>query len=135
MAEERRCNKCGQTKPLTEFARFKRLSWCKECKRQYEREYYRANKARRIEWNERNVQIRREFILKYLLAHPCADCGEADPIVLDFDHVQGEKIEAVSAMAWQGYSIERLEAEIAKCEVVCSNCHRRRTHARRTVKE
>lgn len=51
--------------------------------------------------------------------------------MLDFDHVRGTKVEAVTAMAWNNATAERIEAEIAKCEVVCANCHRRRTHRRR----
>ncbi len=47
--------------------------------------------------------------------------------MLEFDHVRGEKIRALADMAWRGFGIERIEAEIAKCEVRCANCHRRKT--------
>jgi hypothetical protein len=67
------------------------------------------------------------FIRNSLLSHPCVDCGEADPIVLDFDHVTGKKRKGVSDLAGQGFNIEALKAEIAKCVVRCANCHRRRT--------
>ena len=58
----------------------------------------------------------------------CVDCGEADVCVLEFDHV-GDKKAAVSALARGEYSLSTLAAEIAKCEVRCVNCHRRRTGA------
>lgn len=55
------------------------------------------------------------------------DCGEADPIVLEFDHVRGEKADNISRMVHGTRSIAAIQAEIDKCEVVCANCHRRRT--------
>lgn len=65
-------------------------------------------------------------VLAYKLDNPCVDCGEADPIVLDFDH-RGDKVCAVSQMSGRGWSLRRLFAEIAKCDVRCANCHRRKT--------
>lgn len=63
---------------------------------------------------------------------PCMDCGGSFPAVcMDFDHVRGNKVGNISTMAGQALSPERIEAEIAKCDVVCSNCHRIRTDARR----
>jgi hypothetical protein len=57
------------------------------------------------------------------------DCGEGDPVVLDFDHVRGEKLFSVSK-GLTDRSFDTLVAEMAKCEVVCANCHRRRTARR-----
>ena len=62
-------------------------------------------------------------------AHPCTDCGETDLRVLDFDHV-GKKTANVSELVTRGKPLAMLEAEIASCEVVCANCHRRRTARR-----
>jgi len=57
---------------------------------------------------------------------PCADCGNRfPPECRDFDHVRGEKIRNVGLMACA--ALDRLLAEIHKCEVVCANCHRIRT--------
>ena len=61
----------------------------------------------------------------YLSVHPCVDCGETDTRVLEFDHVSGEKRKAISALVQ--YSRKAVLAEILKCEVVCANCHKRRT--------
>lgn len=59
----------------------------------------------------------------------CADCGfDEFPEALEFDHVLGEKIKEVSRLARGG--LKALFEEIAKCEVVCANCHRRRTSSR-----
>lgn len=65
---------------------------------------------------------------------PCVDCGINYPYyVMDFDHVRGVKhanvMELVSTL-----SKKRIDQEIAKCEIVCSNCHRIRTHMRKMAK-
>src|SRR3546814_8531418 len=64
----------------------------------------------------------------HLRAHPCVDCGETDPVVLEFDHLR-DKVGNVSAMVHSN-ELWRLVDEIEKCEVVCANCHRRRTARR-----
>ena len=60
--------------------------------------------------------------------HPCVDCGETDPIVLEFDHLRDKKFSI--AKGWRGHEWQKVLDEIAKCEVVCANCHRRRTARR-----
>lgn len=63
----------------------------------------------------------------YLESHPCADCGESDPIVLQFDHVRGTKVKNVTSMTNSKAGAWR---ELEKCDVVCANCHVRRTRER-----
>jgi hypothetical protein len=77
-------------------------------------------------YRDRNAR----YIYAYLLEHPCVDCGEADPIVLDFDHVRGKKLCNVSHLLSGTPSLKRIQAEIDKCEVRCANCHRRVTAQR-----
>ena len=61
---------------------------------------------------------------------PCKDCGlRYPPICMDFDHVRGEKKRNVAHFIFTG-SFKSMQDEIAKCEVVCANCHRLRTAAR-----
>jgi hypothetical protein len=78
---------------------------------------------------ERRRQLKQAYVLDYLKHHPCIDCGEADPIVLDFDHVSGRKRSRVSALIVSWCSLKILVDEIEKCAVRCANCHRKR-HAR-----
>lgn len=62
---------------------------------------------------------------------PCADCKiQYPPYVMDFDHVRGTKLFNISVAFANRYPIDKTLAEIAKCDVVCSNCHRIRTHQR-----
>jgi hypothetical protein len=68
-------------------------------------------------------------IVKTAKDQPCADCGIRYPVyVMDFDHVRGEKQSNVASLVGMSASEERLRAEIAKCDVVCANCHRERTY-------
>ena len=63
------------------------------------------------------------------MTHPCVDCGETDPVVLEFDHLRDKRF-AIRLSA-HGRNWQTILDEIEKCEVVCANCHRRRTARRR----
>ena len=63
----------------------------------------------------------------------CVDCGVCNHIVLDFDHLKDKKYN-ISRMIHDGFSWAAIKKEIAKCEVVCANCHRIRTYTRLTSK-
>jgi len=67
------------------------------------------------------------FMLDYYSEHGCIDCGEKDPIVLDADHVRGQKAMNISKLVKNASSLEIIKKELEKCEIRCSNCHRRRT--------
>ena len=69
-------------------------------------------------------------VYRYLENHPCVDCGEADPVVLDFDHVRGVKKKSVSRLLAGTFALATIFREIEKCDVRCSNCHRRITAVR-----
>jgi hypothetical protein len=109
-----------------------RDSLCRPCRSEYHREHYLANKQRYVDQarlRKRALALERtRFLLRYFATHPCTDCGETDPVVLEFDHL-GDKLFDVAAglpyRAWQA-----VLDEIDKCEVVCANCHRRRTMSR-----
>ena len=75
--------------------------------------------------------VMREWVARFLADNPCVDCGESDLRCLEFDHRPGEgKRNEVAVMLAQPASFTSILAEIAKCDVVCSNCHRRRTSER-----
>ena len=135
----RRCSKCKRRKPLRCFT--KDFSYCRLCHRKYKRQQYAEDSTRKIAqqkaWYRSNrkavlsamkrMRARRVLqLLQYLRCHPCVDCGEQDPIVLDFDHVRGRKRFSISwAMTSVRWSL--VLQEIKKCDVRCANCHRRKT--------
>jgi hypothetical protein len=130
------CTSCKKVKKPEEFnfknkAKNIRHSNCKNCSRLYVRSHYERNKKYYLlKAYRRNQKIRgdiRDFILNYLISHPCVDCGEKDPVVLEFDHMSGfDKVSEVSAL-YKNYDLKGVKEEIRKCEVRCANCHRRKT--------
>ncbi len=68
-------------------------------------------------------QRNREYIFDYLKSQCCIDCGENNPVVLQFDHIRGKKTQHVSRLASAGSPIKKIQSEIKKCVVRCSNCH------------
>jgi len=136
--ERRTCNVCGHTKSILEFSVKNKNTGCRahichSCVAANSRKHYRANKARYLERNRKNKKRyrtrHRSRKAEFVAGLACIDCGEANPVVLEFDHRDASiKVANVSrlmaARAWQ-----RVEAEIAKCDVRCVNCHRRRTAA------
>lgn len=129
----RRCGTCGQLKRLSEFNRKSSRAdglqeVCRECNRRSSREYYARNRDRHVRTIvERTARRRIEskaFLVTYLRAHPCVDCGMGDIRVLDFDHRPGtRKRKDVMAMVKEGFSTAKLQQEIEKCDVRCRNCH------------
>lgn len=137
---DRKCKTCATTKPVDQFyarnvkGRVSYSSYCLDCYRVYQSNWYRKLSAkkkqqRRTKQVERRVALRR-LMYEYLLKCACADCGEKDPIVLEFDHVKGEKENVISRMMANNTKWERVVAEIEKCQIRCANCHRRATARR-----
>lgn len=102
---------------------------CRECNREYQRKWYAANQTKQRERVRANwlraKKANRVFVIKYLLEHPCVDCGESDPLVLHFDHLRDKRANITQLI--QNASTKTIESEIEKCEVRCANCHLRRT--------
>ena len=135
-AAEKLCPRCQATKPVSEFpirARGSPDSFCRACAKAYFHEYYVKNKEAYVARAAlRNKKI--QEILRVGKSKPCADCGCSYPYyVMDFDHREGEtKLCNVSALnRHRRVSMQKLLEELAKCDVVCANCHRERTHQRK----
>lgn len=128
------CFDCDVEKPLSDFPlknKKKSLYHCR-CKVCYNeksrREYSTKYRDAQLKRAKRNKQRNREFVYQILLVSSCLDCGESDPIVLEFHHRDPkDKVMCISHMAWQTYSQKKILEEIEKCDVLCSNCHKRRT--------
>jgi hypothetical protein len=130
------CTKCFIEKDIEDFPlrnRFtrRRQSYCKDCRSKMGMNWYAKNKDYQKENARKHTleyrQTAKEYVLAYLLSHPCIDCGEADPAVLEFDHVYGQKTDSISSLIGRGSSIDVLKREIELCVVRCANCHRRKT--------
>jgi hypothetical protein len=78
---------------------------------------------------DRRIARNVAHVHEVLRSSTCVDCGENDPVVLEFDH-RGRKRGSVTQMAWWGFSLAAIDAEIAYCEVRCANCHRHATARR-----
>ena len=133
----RRCGRCGELKTADEFAwrrkaRGQRDNYCRPCRAAYKQEHYSLNRERYIEAAVlRRTALAAEratFLVEYFASHPCVDCGESDPVVLEFDHLGDKSFNIAKGL--RDRSWDALIDEIAKCEVVCANCHRRRTAVR-----
>jgi hypothetical protein len=124
----RRCSRCRQWLPLTRFNRHGdgHQWWCRECFRanyQRNREHQLA-KVNRLK--HRRVAEARQWVLSHLRVSACRDCGAEELVLLEFDHV-GPKRAEVATLVSRGINLVTLALEIEQCEVVCANCHRRRT--------
>ena len=134
----KRCGRCGELKPLDDFAwrrkaKGQRHNYCRPCHSAYHREHYLANKQRYIDQAAARGRAlykkRTRYLIEYFATHPCVDCGESDPVVLEFDHVAEKEFDIGQSLPYRKW--ESILAEIEKCEVVCRNCHRRRESRRR----
>jgi hypothetical protein len=134
----RKCYRCGLLKPLEDFswrhrARGQRNSFCRPCRSAYGKEHYAANRQTYIDQARRlKRKLARErtlWLIDFFETHPCVDCGETDPVVLEFDHLREKSFNIGKALHDRNW--QSVLDEIAKCEVVCANCHRRRTARRK----
>jgi hypothetical protein len=128
---EKRCGRCGRQLPIEAFNRAgsKRQHWCRACFAAY----FKSRGALHVEQVNNAKTVRRaaarEFIEDHLSINPCTDCGETDPVVLEFDHML-EKRDDLTRLVSEGFSTTALAREVRACEVVCVNCHRQRTATR-----
>ncbi len=131
------CSRCGEERDAEqEFSwrdkeKGKRQPRCKYCQSELSKQHYRDNKQI---YNERiriskakRIAANASRISSYLSTHPCVDCSQADIRLLEFDHVNGQKIRGIANLLTWGFNWSAIEAEIAKCEVRCANCHRIKT--------
>jgi hypothetical protein len=130
--EERRCGRCQERLPLSAFSRAGagHQHWCKACFRAYFRARGDLHRRQTSLAKRRRQAEAKAFALELIGRDGCVDCGEPDPVVLEFDHL-ADKVRDVARMLSDGARLARVEAEVAKCEVVCACCHRRRTLLRR----
>jgi|SRR5882757_4746928 len=126
------CSRCNEEKELSEFRKRTKSPdgfsvWCRQCFAKYEHDRYQNGDRARKEKNKANtVDKNRKSLWDYLSTHPCVDCGNSDPRVLEFDH-RDELTKSHNVTELWNYSWSRIMDEISKCDVRCANCHRIRT--------
>ena len=136
------CPRCKKNKKAIGANR-KQRAYCTPCQKQYHIEYYSKTetKAKHKQNYEDNKEIqkkraresmkRRTDVLRKInfewKKQPCVDCGIIEPLVIDPDHVRGEKLNNISSMISQTCTVEELTEELAKCDPRCANCHRLKT--------
>jgi hypothetical protein len=127
----KRCGRCGCVKSVDEFHRRGKIcqAWCKPCRREYDAAYFQLTRERRRDQKRERRARLAEWYRDLKAGRPCADCGGTfHYAAMVWDHVpgQGKEVE-VSRLLMQGQSKRRILEEIARCELVCANCHAVRT--------
>lgn len=132
----KRCTKCGLDKPLHEFqVRRKSIdglqSACRRCKNRINRTYFPRFTDDQVSEKNRRAKARREKCIiqfyEYIKGKSCVDCGESDIICLQFDHRDSSQKRFNIGTAIGNRNWNLILAEISKCDLVCANCHCRRT--------
>lgn len=114
LPETKVCPHCEQCLSIFDFSlkpNWTAASHCKRCSVDV------ATTRKNIVW-----EANRLVVNEYLRTHPCESCGEPDPRVLDFNHLNDKKTEISKGVRY--FSPEALQMEMAKCNVLCANCHR-----------
>jgi hypothetical protein len=127
------CPKCKQELDFTSFNKNKAKkdgynSFCRICSNAASKSHYLNNRADRIEYQKKNKSRRKGIATDYVNSTKikCTYCDESTPCCLDYHHINpSDKEYSVSSMVAMGYPKETIDNEIAKCIVVCSNCHRK----------
>src|SRR5260221_6827290 len=137
MAFAKYCSGCELVRPITEFHRRGTgvQSVCKSCKRQTDARDYRKNVAKLMK--QKTARRRRQLEWHHQLkrGRPCSICGRVfQPAAMQWDHRPGTKKLGDVASLLNRASRARVEAEIAKCDLVCANCHAIRSTATMRVR-
>jgi hypothetical protein len=131
------CSGCGQVKPLSEFHKNKGRksgvnSRCKPCRAVVDHARYEAKVGRSVSRHpQRSEPGRKAWLISLKAGKPCTDCGRIFPHqVMQWDHRPGtEKLGEISGPL-KKQPRDDILAEIAKCDLVCTNCHGIRTFSR-----
>lgn len=138
VADARTCSKCKEAKPLSSFCkkggtRKGYQCWCKPCVRAY---YKAKGPAYNNQFQNRRRAAKQQYVRAIKTAHGCAECGERRDPCLEFHHTDpSQKLAGVWKLAASNATYARLNAEIAKCVVLCANCHRVHHHNERQAKK
>jgi hypothetical protein len=89
----------------------------------YAKDYYRKYMPIRQKQNK-------DYLESVRRSSECLDCGETNAVLLQFHHRNGKEKYVIGM--YTRWSLNRLKEEIAKCDVLCANCHIIRHHNEQT---
>ena len=131
----RKCLICKSEKKLSEFNKKSNRkdglqTHCRECNRKISRKYYHDNREKHL----KEVAIRKRKVIKnnqlklleILKNNSCFICGFDNHLALEFDHIKGNKFKEIGRI--KEYSWKTIQKELDKCQILCANCHRIKTH-------
>jgi len=128
------CAHCGKRRNERFFNRktSSRLQpYCRDCQSKKAKEHYAANRDYYLAKAGRQ-RGKLKAVIREAKSKPCCDCQMLYPYyVMDFDHREGKEFNIGGSHSYM--SVKAILKEIAKCDVVCSNCHRERSHQRRLM--
>ena len=133
------CTKCHQTKDESEYfiksaSTGYRHAQCKKCYREYRKTYSANHYAKYGDAYRERAKIRRAKLkrqnqielIRYLQDKACAECGENDIRVLEFDHLEPpKKLLGIARAVNDGRPSAVILSEIHKCQILCANCHKK----------
>jgi hypothetical protein len=131
---EKVCFSCKTSKTLDQFNKKRSTKdglqpWCRECNRLRSRRYYQEKKEVHLPvvyaWKRKRKSTHKQRIHSMKSSRGCIICGERDSACLDFHHANENKEICVSTALVKMWPWDKIEAEIKKCVVLCSNCHRK----------
>jgi len=135
--ETKICTKCKKELDVNDFfvshkKTGRRHSICRYCQREYKLKWYHDNYPKKKDhFNNRKKETAKKLqnkIIEYLSDKKCITCSENDIVTFEFDHINPkEKVLEISKMIASGYSWESVLKEIEKCNILCANCHRKKT--------
>ena len=98
----------------------------KEKNAEYQRKWYAQNQELQKQRNRDRNETLRAWLRELKSTLCCTQCGENHPATLEFHHRDpSQKDRNVAAMMRDGCGKKKIQAEIEKCDVLCSNCHRK----------
>ena len=131
------CSKCRRRLPHHAFYKNRARkdgyqTYCKECSHRRRVQYYKEHQAEEDAANKKRRERYRRRFIRYKQTLACARCGEARWYVLDFHHPKRDKESTVGLLITRQAAWDTVIKEIAKCRVLCANCHRELHHRSRT---
>lgn len=125
----KKCNKCNIEKEHSEFNKKSASkdglqNFCRKCDNAAQKQRYKKDKQYYIDKSKIQRIILRNYV-NTLKEEGCMYCAEDDIVCMDFHHVKGNKNDSIASMVNRAVSFKILKEEIAKCIILCANCHRK----------